>query len=170
MAAPKGNDYGRNPDNTGRPKEYDRIQIGKEFVEWAKDNPEALTVPMFAVSKGMHSGIMRNWARECEEFRALFQEGKEQIGINRLRATQTDTLDASIFRAHIGNYDVDINEYVREEKTFDANLSKEVNQSVSDNTMKAYDAHREQLQEVRKLYESAANIVDNMSKTDKTSA
>lgn len=153
----------------GRPP-YDRMQIGKDFVKWATNNLEALTVPMFAVSIGLHSGIMRAWAKDDPEFSALFMEGKEQIGINRLRATQSDTLDASIYRGHIGNYDVDINEYVREEKVFDANLSKEVSQTVSEGTMKAYDAHREQLQEVRKLYESAANIVDNMSKTDKTSA
>lgn len=153
----------------GRPA-YDKMQLGREFVEWATNNPEALTVPMFAVSKGMHSGIMRAWAKEDPDFSALFTEGKEQIGINRLRATQSDSLDSSIYRAHIGNYDVDLNEYVREEKTFDANLSKEVNQTVADTTVKAYEAHREQLQEVRKLYESAANIVDNMSKTDKTSA
>lgn len=154
----------------GRPQEYDRIQIGKDFVKWATDNPEALTVPMFTSTIGLNSGMFRNWSRLDEDFRALFLEGKELIGINRLKAAQTDLLDNSIYRAHIGNYDIDINEYMREEKTFEANLSKEVNQTVSDNTMKAYDAHREQLQEVRKLYESAANIVDNMSKTDNKSA
>lgn len=110
----------------GRPKEYNRVQVGKDFVKWATNNPEALTVPMFATSIGLHSGIMRNWARETEEFRALFIEGKEQIGINRLRATQQDMLDPSIYRGHIGNYDVDLNEYIREEKSFDASLRKEI--------------------------------------------
>ncbi len=109
----------------GRPKEYDRIQIAKDFVKWSTNNPEALTVPMFAVSIGIHSGIMRNWARECDKFRALFIEGKEQIGLNRLRATQHDMLDSSIYRGHIGNYDIDLNEYIREEKTFEASLKNE---------------------------------------------
>lgn len=109
----------------GRPQEYDRIQVGKDFVEWATDNLDALTVPMFAGTIGIHSGIMRNWAREDAEFRALFMAGKEQIGINRLRAAQQDLLDPSIYRGHIGNYDSDINEYIREEKTFDSSLKKE---------------------------------------------
>lgn len=108
----------------GRPQEYDRIQIGKDFVKWATNNPEALTVPMFATSIGLHSGIMRNWSRESDEFRVLFLEGKEQIGINRLRASQMETLDNSIYRAHVGNYDIDINEYMREEKTFESDLRK----------------------------------------------
>lgn len=125
MPAPKGNQFAKGSTNSGRPKEYDRIQIGKDFVKWATNNPEALTVPMFAVSIGLHSGILRNWSRENEEFRALFIEAKEQIGVNRLRASQKDMLDASIYRAHIGNYDVDLNEYIREEKSFDASLRKE---------------------------------------------
>ncbi len=108
----------------GRPP-YDRIKIGKEFIKWATDNLEALTVPMYAVSIGLHSGIMRAWAKEDPEFSALFMEGKEQIGINRLNATQRDLLDPSIYRGHIGNYDVDLNEYVREEKSFDASLRKD---------------------------------------------
>jgi len=111
----------------GRPQEYDRIQIAHDFIKWATNNPNALTVPMFATSIGLHSGIMRNWARECDEFRALFMQGKEQIGINRLKASQVEMLDNSIYRAHVGNYDVDINEYTREEKQFDSALRKNEN-------------------------------------------
>lgn len=109
----------------GRPQEYDRIQIGKDFLEWATDNPEALTVPMFAGTIGLHSGILRNWSRESEEFRALFMQAKEQIGINRLKASQMETLDNGIYRAHVGNYDIDINEYMREEKAFESSLKNE---------------------------------------------
>lgn len=123
MGAPKGNQYAVGADS-GRPP-YDKIALGKEFVEWATNNPEALTVPMFAVSKGLHSGIMRAWAKEDKEFSSLFQEGKEQIGINRLRSSQSGQLDSSIYRAHVGNYDIDINEYMREEKKFDSDLKKQ---------------------------------------------
>lgn len=111
----------------GRPKEHDRLQIGRDFVKWATNNPEALTVPMFAVSIGLHSGVMRIWASEDKEFLALFIEGKEQIGINRLKSTLAITgkkLDSSIYRAHVGNYDTDINLYMREEKEFEADLKK----------------------------------------------
>jgi hypothetical protein len=108
----------------GRPP-ADYIAIGKEFVKWATNNPEALTVPMFACSIGLHSGIMRNWAKKNPEFNALFIEGKEQIGINRLRATLSNTenkLDSSIYRAHVHNYDQDLKAEWREEKEFDSSL------------------------------------------------
>ena len=108
----------------GRPP-YDKMKIGRDFVEWAKNNPEALTVPMYAVSIGLHSGIMRAWAKEDEEFSALFSEAKEHIGINRFKATletAENKLDSSIYRAHIGNYDIDLNTYIREEKQYDSSL------------------------------------------------
>lgn len=111
--------------SVGRPKEYDRIKIGQDFLKWAKENPDAFTVPMFAATIGLHSGILRNWSRESEEFRVLFMAAKEQIGINRLKATLENSivkLDNSIYRAHVGNYDVDINEYMREEKEFESSL------------------------------------------------
>lgn len=111
----------------GRPQEYDRIQIGHDFIKFAKENPDCLTVPGFTSTIGLHSGMLRNWARECNSFRALFLEGKEIIGLNRLRATRQDSpfrLDQGIYRQVAGNYDVDINEYMHEEKEFDAALER----------------------------------------------
>lgn len=112
----------------GRPKEHDRIQVGLDMVKWATNNPTALTVPMYAVSIGLHSGILRNWCTEDEQFHALYMQAKEQIGINRLKSTLSDAekkLDSSIYRAHVGNYDIDINQYAREEKAYESNLRKQ---------------------------------------------
>jgi len=111
--------------NGGRPQEYDRIKIGHDFVKWATDNPDCLTVPMFATSIGLHSGILRNWCVDSQEFRALYNQAKEIIGINRIKSSQAGLLDNGIYRAHVGNYDTDINEYMREEKKFDSSLRKE---------------------------------------------
>lgn len=111
----------------GRPP-MDKIKIGKEFVQWAIDNPKAITVPMFAVSKGIHSGIMRAWAKEDAEFSALFQQGKEQIGINRLQMTLSDSevkLDCGIYKQTMAHYDLDAKAEVREEKSFDSSLRKD---------------------------------------------
>lgn len=155
----------------GRPQEYDRIQIGKDFVEWATDNLEALTVPMFAGTIGIHSGIMRNWSRENEEFRVLFMQGKEQIGINRLKAAQQDLMDNSVYRAHIGNFDIDINEYMREEKSFEANLSKDVQDSVNDKIIEHYGEFHQQLRQLRETHsKSTLNHADNTNNTDNKSA
>lgn len=110
----------------GRPVEHDKIKIGHDFIKFAQENPDCLTVPGFTSTIGMHSGVLRNWCRESEEFNALFKAAKEIIGLNRLRATRPDSpfrLDGGIYRQVSGNYDVDINEYMHEEKEFDAKLA-----------------------------------------------
>ena len=152
------------PENTkwmNRPKEYDRMKIGRDFVDWATNNSEALTVPMFAVSIGLHSGIMRNWATECPLFRELFREGKEQIGLNRLRSSMGGVLDNSIYKAHIGNYDIDINEYMREEKTFDANLTKATQEAVNDKVVESYAQFHTQLRSLRENYSMLPDDLNN---------
>jgi hypothetical protein len=159
MPGPVGNKHALGNDG-GRPKEYDRIQIGKDFVEWATDNLEALTVPMFATSIGLNSGIMRNWALEDDEFRALFHQGKELIGVNRFKATQHDMLSEGIFKQHTGNFDIDINEYVRGEKRFDAGLDKETAQAVHSDITDRLDRMHKQMAELQSsaLNKAASNI------------
>lgn len=137
----------------GRPG-LDIIAIAKDFVKWATDNPEALTVPMFATSIGIHSGVMRNWAAANEEFNALFKEGKEQIGINRLNSCLAGVMDNGIYKQVTGNYDTDINEYLRDERTFDAKLSKDTQEAVSDKIMESYGQFHNQLRSLRESYSS----------------
>lgn len=111
----------------GRPREYDRIQVGKDFVQYAKDHPDCLTVPMFCNTIGLDSGKFRTWAAEDEEFRTLFYIAKEQIGINRLKMTLSDSpvkLDCGIYKQTLTHYDQDSKAEVREEKQFEANIVK----------------------------------------------
>lgn len=70
----------------GRPP-YDRMAIGREFVEWAKDNPEALTVPGFTAYRDMCSETLIEWANEDKEFSKLYKQGLELIGLNRLKSS-----------------------------------------------------------------------------------
>jgi len=124
----------------GRPKEFDRIQIGKDFIKFASENPSCLTVPAFTSTVGLHSGVLRNWCRESEEFHALFREAKEIIGLNRLRATDPNSpirLDNGIYRQVAGNYDIDQNEYMREEKVFEASLADKSNKADEEENRKA---------------------------------
>lgn len=137
MAAPKGNQYALG--NNGGRQGLDREKIAIEFIEWAKDNPEALTVPSFCAPRGFSSDTMQTWAKESEEFRRAFNTGKELIGLNRLKATlvnkQNDEdkskLDKSIYMQTIGNYDLDIRAYQREEKQFEASLKNDDSKQIS---------------------------------------
>lgn len=112
----------------GRPKEYDRIQIGKDLVEWARNNPMALTIPMFATSIGLHSQVLRKWCTESEQFHALYMQAKEIIGINRFNCTQENApfkIDNSLHTKTMHHYDYDILEDIHQEKIFESNLRRQ---------------------------------------------
>ena len=109
----------------GRPQEYDRLKIGQDMINWAATNPDALTVPMFATSIGLHSGILRNWCTENEEFRAMYIQAKEIMSINRLNAMRSDTLSDSVYMKTLTHFDCDAKAEVREEKAFESSLRKE---------------------------------------------
>ena len=115
----------------GAPRKYDRDKIAQDFIAWAKDNPNALSVPMFATSIGLNSEMLLNWSKEDPEFRRAYNTGKELIGINRLKATMVSKedegkrLEKSIYTQTLGNYDLDVREYQREEKKFEASLKND---------------------------------------------
>jgi hypothetical protein len=131
---------------SGRQKEHDRMKIVNDFIEWAKNNPDALTVPQFAVTVGIHSGMMVNWAAEDKFFREAYNIGKEYIGNNRLKATLNYNskeengklkLEKSIYTQTLGNYDLDVRNYQREERKFDHDMKKaEETQGTSEQNQK----------------------------------
>lgn len=126
MPAPLGNKYAVGADS-GRPG-YDRIKIGEEFVEYARNNPSCLTVPCFAATKNISSDTMITWCKENQEFRQLYKRAKELIGINRLLATQDKAkikIDTSLYKGTLHHYDFDVLEDIHQEKIFESNLRKQ---------------------------------------------
>ena len=109
----------------GRPKEYDRLKIGQDMVNWAATNSEALTVPMFATSIGLHSGILRTWCAEDKEFHAMYIQAKEIMSINRLNAMRADTLSDSVYMKTLTHFDCDAKAEAREEKAYESSLRKD---------------------------------------------
>ena len=111
----------------GRPA-LDRIKIGHDLVKWATENPLALTIPMYAVSIGLNSQILRKWCNDNDEFKTLYMQAKERVGINRLMCTQEGAefkIDNSLHMKTLHHYDYDILEDIHEEKTFESNLRKQ---------------------------------------------
>ncbi|HET6457266.1 MAG TPA: hypothetical protein VFG24_00100 [Nitrosopumilaceae archaeon] len=153
----------------GAPRKHDREQIARDFIEWATDNPQALSVPMFAAPRGLHSEMMMNWAREDDEFRRSYYIGKELIGINRLKATmvnkenESNRLERGIYCQTLGNYDLDVREYQREEKRFEASLKNDDSQSVSKEHIESMEAI---LSLMKSRQSSARNIDDSNSNSE----
>lgn len=115
----------------GAPQLYDRIAVGREFIKYAKDNPDCLTVPHFSLTKGLHSGILRAWCVDDKEFRALYMEAKEQIGLNRLNCVmQTDPekpkLPNTTYDKTSKNYNCDEKEDHRENFVFETETKSNV--------------------------------------------
>ena len=113
----------------GRPP-LDKKKIAEDFLVWAKDNPEALTVPQFAVQHGIYSGTMIRWCNEDPEFKESYMRAKEYIGNNRLKSSMIvekdkPKLDTNVYLKTLANYDTDYNHHVREEKAYDASLKVE---------------------------------------------
>lgn len=121
MPAPLGHKFSEG-NQGGRPREYDRLEIAQQMVDYAKNNPDCLTVPTFAITVGIPTYKLRIWASECEKFRTLFLTARDIIAQNRLNSTLAGVLDSSIYRGTNHYYDYDIRDEIREEKTFDSGL------------------------------------------------
>jgi hypothetical protein len=115
----------------GRPREHDRIAIGKALVQWTKDHPDCLTVPHFTCANGHDIDMLIRWRKEDLEFRRYYIEAKQQIGLNRLLASQNDLLDKTIYLRHVNNFDEDIKDFDREEKAYEASLKAEGQQQAT---------------------------------------
>lgn len=118
----------------GRPKEYDRIEVGKKFLQWTKDHPDCLTVPHFTTQNDLNTTRLLEWYKVDADFREYYIAAKEQIGINRLKATRMTeeqeenegrkALDKTIYLRHVGNFDPDKRNFDREEKEFESQLKQ----------------------------------------------
>lgn len=162
----------------GRPR-FDRMKIVQDFVNWAKTNPDAWTVPQFATSIGINSLMMNKWADqegEDSEFTIAYIRGKELIGINRLYAAmlqegqEKPKMDRTMYLRGLGNYDKDQCCYEREERKFDieckAKTEKET--SVTANA-EIVDRLDKTLNQISSLQESVRNSAEsNINKEQKS--
>jgi hypothetical protein len=155
------------PAKMGRPA-FDRMKIVNDFVNWAKTNPDAWTVPQFATSIDINSAMMNQWATqegEDSEFTRSFILGKELIGINRLHSSMIQegqdkpAMDRGTYLRGIGNYDKDQNIYERGERKFDieckAKLDKDDKKHVDEDLVKRLDKTFDQLSEIQSSLKNA---------------
>jgi hypothetical protein len=163
------------PAKMGRPS-YDRMKIVNDFVNWARTNPDAWTVPQFAVEIGINSGMMNEWAAADEEFSRAFSQGKEYIGINRLKSAIPKSgedkakMDRGIYLRGIGNYDKDQNIHDREEKQFEIECKAKVDKDSNTNAnADIVDRLDKTLSQISSLQESVRNKAASNIKRDEKS-
>ncbi len=167
-----------NPNNMGRPA-YDRMKIVNDFVNWAKTNPDAWTVPQFATSIGINSLMMNQWASQEgpeSDFTMAYIKGKELIGINRLKASllqegqEKPLMDRGIYLRGLGNFDKDQCLYEREERKFDieckAKTDKETNVTANAEIVDRLDKTLNQISSLQETVRNNAEI--NINKEQKS--
>ncbi len=167
-----------NPNNMGRPA-HDRMKIVNDFVNWARTNPDAWTVPQFATSIGINSLMMNKWAAqegEDSDFTTAFIQGKELLGMNRLNASilkpgqEKPTMDRGIYLRGLGNFDRDQSTYEREERKFDieckAKTDKESNVTANADIVDRLDKTLDQISSLQESVRNNAEI--NINKEQKS--
>lgn len=152
----------------GRPREHDRMKVVEEFVEWALNTRDAFTVPQFCAPRGFSSDTMLTWCKEDEQFRRSYNIAKELIGINRLKATLSDSeikLDKSIYLKCICNYDFDQKHHDREEKAFESKLKQDEIPSSTPEQSQKLKAIIDQLSEMQSESKSARSNIKSDSQS-----
>lgn len=150
------------------------IELGEEMVEWVTiNNPlhlsEWYTIEKMFTYKQWKTFIQR------DEFVPYYERSLKIVGRNYL--SKTSDVEPSIKQRWQRVYFADIKEQENEDKEFEANLDKQVQESVQSQVLEAYDAHRKQLQSIRELYDacsvdSKSDLIDadNTNNTDNISA
>lgn len=107
----------------GRPAE-DLIAMAKELIEWSY-LPTSLNLIGFSSPRRFSVTRLPDWAAKDSTFSEALQFAKENIAQNRFRAACNKEMPEQFHTRCEAMYDPLYHKHVRDEKVFDASLSKE---------------------------------------------
>lgn len=110
----------------GRPREYDRDQIAKDLIEWAK-LPDSINLNKFCA---LHDPIIppsyiTDWARECKNFSAAYESAKLFLGFRREEMLNSEQLHVKAYDLNATTYDYFLKEEKRKQAEFESSLKKD---------------------------------------------
>lgn len=105
----------------GRPRQYDREEIAKDLVEWAKKE-DSTNLNGYTVHSGIIPRYITRWASEDEEFRRSYEEAKAILAYRREKLLTAGDLHVKAYDLNAKVYDAYLKEEGREEKTFESSL------------------------------------------------
>jgi len=110
MPAPAGNQYALG--NTGgRPREFDRVKIAADLLEWAAKD-DSINLNKFCAYNGINPYAMLRWKEEDKEFRKAYEEAKSWLGFRREEQLSKGKLHVKAYDLNATVYDA----FGREEK------------------------------------------------------
>lgn len=167
MAAPKGNQYALGQGG-GRPREYDRVQIGKELLEWARQL-DSLNLNKFCCTREppLNPNKVIQWSIEDEEFRNAYEEAKAFLAARREEMLNGNLLHTRAYERNATVYDRFMRTEERNQKEFEANLKKDSDLKVSEKSVELYENLMKQI--TNRQLDSALNSAESNIKTDNKS-
>jgi hypothetical protein len=158
------------PHAGGRPREWDRDQIIRELIEWAKKH-DSINLNKFCGTREpmLDPSKLSQWARESEGFRRSYWAAKTLIGARREEWLSSEKLHQKAYHLSNKTYNYFDKEEDREEYTFqkelDAKIGKEVASTANEDVKSRLDATLNQLSELQ----SSLNKAKSKIKSDEKS-
>src|ERR1051326_2056268 len=93
----------KNP--VGRPRQYDRAEMGRKMIEWINSDPENINLCGFCADYGFPSEKVFLWEKEDEEFRKSYLIAKDLIARKREKLLNQGKLHSLAYVKNVNAYD-----------------------------------------------------------------
>ncbi len=131
MAAIKGQPSRNVNGLGGRPREWDRDQIGRELLEWGMLD-DSINLNGFCCTRNppLDPSKITIWANECENFRKAYMAVKAFIAIRREKKLSDNTLHVKAYDLNASVYDYFLKQERRDQLAYEASLKSQEQESV----------------------------------------
>jgi hypothetical protein len=155
MAAPKGNQYAKGCETSGRPPKYDLLVEAKDLNEWSK-TPDADSLYSFTYNKDYLVSELWEFAKRSDEFADALKKAKERIAINREIKCNNQTMNYGVWARSAAMYSKSLYDFeemkedlkqkrVLEKIDYEYSKKKEVDVSVSQEIKEQFDTLMSQI-------------------------
>lgn len=101
----------------GRPREYDRVQVAKDLIEWAQKD-DSFNLNGFSAEYMITPSKVSDWSREDPNFREAFELAKAYLGARRERGLAEGKVHVKAYDLNASVYDGYLKQERREDISF----------------------------------------------------
>ncbi len=135
----------------GRPREYDRVLIAQQMMEWvAKD--DSINLCGFCADYWIPYSRMWAWAQEDKEFRDILEMIRLKIAQRREQWVSEKRLHQTAYGLNARVYDRPMHQYYREDSKYQSDLKKEEGATIAPETANQFE---NMMNQIKKLQEAS---------------
>lgn len=116
----------------GRPREWDREQIAKDMIEWARRD-DSINLNKFCATfyeDPIPPSKITIWAKECAEFRKAYESAKAYLGFRREEKLAKNEIHVKAYDLNAQTYDAFLRDERRAQAEFEAKLKAQESEQV----------------------------------------